>query len=240
MKTKEREKARELRKQGLSVTKIAQEVNATASSVSRWTQDIELTDEQKQVLKDNSAADRLRRAELAKKNKPNRDKDNAKADIAKGEQTWIKGDLGVMRIAFTLAKDADANISMPISGHIAYDLVAEIDNEFYKVQAKSRAKKDGCIYLRLGNTSVHRREFYKYKIDDFDILAIYCQEIDEVYWLGPDDIKAILEKDTEIPTITLRIDFPLDEVVKKNMNMASDYTLERTLRQLGENNVRTI
>ena len=53
MKKQEKEKAIALRKQGLSVNKIAKEVGASKSTVSLWVRDIKLTDEQKQQLKDN-------------------------------------------------------------------------------------------------------------------------------------------------------------------------------------------
>lgn len=50
MKAKEKKKARELRKKGLSISEIVSQVDAAKGSVSRWVRDIELTKEQKQRL----------------------------------------------------------------------------------------------------------------------------------------------------------------------------------------------
>jgi predicted transcriptional regulator len=48
-----RDEARELRRQGLSVGEIAKRTGASRSSVSLWVRDIELTNEQRAVLRDN-------------------------------------------------------------------------------------------------------------------------------------------------------------------------------------------
>ncbi len=58
MKTIEREKARALRRQGLSVRSIAKKINCSKSSISAWVRDIPLTDEQIDKLK--SAQDKGR------------------------------------------------------------------------------------------------------------------------------------------------------------------------------------
>ena len=50
MKSREREKARELRKQGWSLNEIRQKMKVSKSSVSLWVRDIELTKKQKQEL----------------------------------------------------------------------------------------------------------------------------------------------------------------------------------------------
>jgi hypothetical protein len=50
-------KARELRKQGTSVVKIAKELSVSKSSVSEWTRDVILTEEQKELLATRSISD---------------------------------------------------------------------------------------------------------------------------------------------------------------------------------------
>jgi transposase len=50
-KPQEQEQARQLRKEGLSIKQISQQLNVSTSSVVSWVRDIELTDEQKWELK---------------------------------------------------------------------------------------------------------------------------------------------------------------------------------------------
>lgn len=54
MKKKEKEKAINLRKKGMSVRDITNKVNAAKSSVSRWVRDVKLTKKQKKHLKEKS------------------------------------------------------------------------------------------------------------------------------------------------------------------------------------------
>lgn len=56
MKHEEQQKAKELRKAGMSVKKIAKQLNVTPSSVSLWVRNVSLTEEQKEkLLSDNPA-----------------------------------------------------------------------------------------------------------------------------------------------------------------------------------------
>lgn len=50
MKSEQRQKARELRNQGLAINKIAKELNVSKSSVSTWVRDIKLSQEQMENL----------------------------------------------------------------------------------------------------------------------------------------------------------------------------------------------
>ena len=49
MKLKEKEESRRLRSEGLSITRIAKQLNVGKASVSYWVRDIVLTEEQKNV-----------------------------------------------------------------------------------------------------------------------------------------------------------------------------------------------
>ena len=62
MRAKERNKARELRKQGFSIREIAQKIKCAKSSVSKWVHDIALTAEQIKQLKSNQDKGRARAA----------------------------------------------------------------------------------------------------------------------------------------------------------------------------------
>lgn len=62
MRAKERKKARELRKQGLSVREIAKKIKCAKGSVSEWVRDIPLTPEQIERLKSNQDKGRAKAA----------------------------------------------------------------------------------------------------------------------------------------------------------------------------------
>ena len=62
MRTKERQHARELRKRGLSIRKIALKINCAKSSVSEWVRDIPLSPDQKARLKSNQDKGRVKAA----------------------------------------------------------------------------------------------------------------------------------------------------------------------------------
>lgn len=54
MKTKQKKEAIKLRKNGFSITKIAKNLDVSKGSVSVWVKDVLLTEEQKNILKENS------------------------------------------------------------------------------------------------------------------------------------------------------------------------------------------
>lgn len=86
MKLKAQRKAKEMRKQGISMVKIAKELNVSKSSVYRWCQDIKLTNEQKSKLQENKskAMKKARKKAMERKSeiKEKRIKENRK----KGKQ----------------------------------------------------------------------------------------------------------------------------------------------------------
>jgi len=84
MKEIKRLKARELRKQGLSMNKIASELSVSKSSVSLWVRDIILTEKQKQCLKDNIPKIGSRKRGFRKKG------DISKRRKMMGEKKWAK------------------------------------------------------------------------------------------------------------------------------------------------------
>ncbi|MFW6109968.1 MAG: hypothetical protein ACOC6Q_00880 [Patescibacteria group bacterium] len=69
-KSKERLKARKLRRAGSSINEIAEKVNASKSSISRWCRDVELIEEQRRDLlkraEDGAAKGRLKWAKIQK------------------------------------------------------------------------------------------------------------------------------------------------------------------------------
>ena len=77
MKVVERQQARQLRSQGLSVRDIAQQLRVSRGSVSLWVRDIELTTDQIEALNQNLQRNRERFAYLSRCGGANRNKANA-------------------------------------------------------------------------------------------------------------------------------------------------------------------
>ena len=71
------------------------------------------------------------------------------------------------------------NVSVPIDDY-SYDLIAEWDGEFTRIQVKNGHIKDNS--LRASLDSYIRGENKEYKDDDFDILAVYHPDCDDCYY----------------------------------------------------------
>lgn len=152
--------------------------------------------------------------------------------------TKLKGDLGLHLVMIELVRRG-IGVSLPVSEHLPYDLIIDIDGKLYKVQVKARSKEsknkrhEGKIEVPLGGSFGERggSRRYRYESNAFDILAINCIENEEIYWLGSDDLDEYFAKKVDIPIITLRID-PPKKKSNKPIRMAQDYTFERMLEQL--------
>lgn len=91
MKAELREKARELRLQGMSVKSIAKQINAAISSVSMWVRNIPLSEEQKKILKKSSGGSQSVRLECANKKRATHRKIREKYQ-EEGQQKAICGE----------------------------------------------------------------------------------------------------------------------------------------------------
>lgn len=138
--------------------------------------------------------------------------------------TKDKGDLGVIKIMADLSEQG-LKILTPISEHLPFDIVvfSEVSGKLYKVQVKYKAMVRGVVQVPLktsfyGKTgSVTKR----YKDDDFDIIAIYCPDINSCAYLRSEDIKNLST------TVTLRVEQPKVGVTGKvspYIKMFKDYS----------------
>ena len=66
-KTKEKEEARALRRDGSSIKEIAESLNVAQSSVSVWVRDIKLSHDQEKTLKERCAKRKTKKEQIAKK-----------------------------------------------------------------------------------------------------------------------------------------------------------------------------
>ena len=93
-----------------------------------------------------------------------------------------KGTIAEMAIALAAAKQC-LPVYAPVSQGTRYDLIIEADKRLFRVQCKW-AVRDGdvvvirCRTCRRSRTGlVHR----SYAIDEIDLIAGYCAELDECY-----------------------------------------------------------
>lgn len=90
------------------------------------------------------------------------------------------GDTAVAGVLAQLLKKGYA-ILLPFGDSQRYDLVVEIEAQFFRVQCKNGRIRNGCIRFNTSSTEwykQHRRKNYKGQIDYF---GVYCPEIDKSY-----------------------------------------------------------
>lgn len=95
-----------------------------------------------------------------------------------------KGDIGVTKVI------ADAtfqgwNVSIPLSEHLSYDLLLEKDGKSERTQVRYTAASKGCLNVKLTSSWADKRGNHtkKRQLEDFDILAVYCPDNDQLYYL---------------------------------------------------------
>lgn len=96
-------------------------------------------------------------------------------------KTKDKGDLAVVKVIADLV-EKDWNVSLPMSEHLKYDLIAEKDGRMLRVQVKFRAenkKNSGTISIPNGTVWADKNGNHtrRYQSDDFDFFAIFIPEL---------------------------------------------------------------
>lgn len=90
--------------------------------------------------------------------------------------TKYKGDLALAKVIADLTKRRWF-VFLPIAEHLPYDLIAAKRDAYLRIQVKYRAKKlDGC---------------HKYDSNDFDYIAVYIENIDEVCYVSLKNLRKI-------------------------------------------------
>ena len=102
--------------------------------------------------------------------------------------TKDKGDLAVVKVQADLVEQG-ATVLLPLTEHAPFDLVAYIQNVFYRVQVKFRTAKQGSVYVAFRTCwadrhGVHTRPMPR---DEVDIVAIYCPDTRRCYYLVPSE-----------------------------------------------------
>lgn len=129
--------------------------------------------------------------------------------------TKDKGDKGTGHvIADLLSKEVQ--VCLPLSEHLPFDLIAvKPDGTLMRVSVKYRTLKKGTVSVAFSSYYSDSQGFHAKAVDKslIDLLAIYCPESKEVYYVIP------LQFDK---SVTLRVEESKNNQTK-GVNLAKDY-----------------
>jgi prevent-host-death family protein len=139
-----------------------------------------------------------------------------------------KGNIAEAAIALEAIK-LGIEVLKPLAEHGRYDLLFDLGDQLIRVQCKWGAldRSSGVICVRVGG-SRHTPGGYvrsTYSEDEVDAVAVYCQDLDEVFLLP---IEVVAGRSA----VRLRIDPPRN-AQRACINLASEYRLG-AIAQLGE------
>lgn len=108
--------------------------------------------------------------------------------------TKDKGDVAVAQVIAKMMKEG-IQVCLPISEHLPFDLIALncTTGELAKVQVKYVSLRDGKIIIPLEGTAwTNSRGMYAKKRDlsQIDAFAVYCPDIDGVYYVPVSSLKS--------------------------------------------------
>ena len=127
-----------------------------------------------------------------------------------------KGDLGVVYAIAEITSQGWC-VSLPISEHRKYDLIAEKDGVYKRVQVRYTTPKNDALQVKLRSiwNDKHGTHFTKRKSGDFDVLAVFNPHDKCTYFVSDDNF-------SNENAITLRMTKPKNCQVKK-IRMAEDF-----------------
>lgn len=114
--------------------------------------------------------------------------------------TKDKGDIAAARVHADLI-ERGATVLLPLTEHAPFDVVAYLDQCFYRIQVKYRATSRGVLPVHFRSVWSDRNGLHQRPIDrdEIDIVAIYSPETKLCYYLRPQDFGA---------TVSLRLSPP--------------------------------
>lgn len=127
--------------------------------------------------------------------------------------TKLKGDIGQLIAATELIKRG-WHIAFPYGENCKYDLIAEKEGLFKRVQVKAVTPKDGI--LRVNCRSSNNWSVIHYRPTDFEILAAVDLGTQKVYFISSDKIHKNM--------FTLRLSTPRNNQRKK-INFAEMFAI---------------
>ncbi len=106
--------------------------------------------------------------------------------MARSHHTKDKGDQAVAHVHADLA-DRSFVVLFPATEHASFDLVAYDHTRFFRIQVKYRAMTKGVVSIELRSGWSDRSGVHHVPLDrsDVDVLAVYCPDTKECYYVDP-------------------------------------------------------
>jgi hypothetical protein len=100
--------------------------------------------------------------------------------------TKDKGDLAVAKVQADLI-ERGATVLMPFTEHAPFDLIAYIDELFFRIQVKFRSSLCGSVKVVFESSWADRHGTHKRPMprNEVDVVAIYCPETRYCYYVDP-------------------------------------------------------
>lgn len=96
-----------------------------------------------------------------------------------------KGDIGLVCSIAELTKQ-EINVSLPVSDHLKYDLIAEMNGVLKRVQVRYTKLVNGVMQVKLKSVWSNQAGVHVVtrKKGDYDILAVYCPDTGKTYFMA--------------------------------------------------------
>lgn len=145
----------------------------------------------------------------------------------------IKKQKGSIGLTKTIAQivEQEYNVSIPIQDHLKYDLIVENCGKCYTVQVRFSSANNGIMKIKLRSVWSNKKGVHvkNRKHGDFDILAVYCPQTNDVYFIADNEFEA-----GNSLSLRIRESETTNPAIKKQARMASDYKkLSRVFEKLG-------
>lgn len=127
-----------------------------------------------------------------------------------------KGDLTEAIVIAELKKRA-IPVSIPFGDNERYDAITETpDGDLLKVQIKTGWIANGTVNFhgKSQHTNANGNVYQLYD-GDVDFFLVYCDELEQMYWVQEDEFQT---------QISLRVEEPMQ--MKPNINWAEDYEFD--------------
>lgn len=123
---------------------------------------------------------------------------------------------------------AGVGVLMPMTEHGRYDLVLQIDDQFFRVQCKSATRKGECLIVRLVASRRCAEGFKRtrYWRSEVDLIAAYSDELDRCFLIP-------IERVEGMTAFQLRLS-PARNNQRAAINFAADFEFPGAVAQLEE------
>ena len=113
-------------------------------------------------------------------------------------KTNEKGDNGLFKVMTDL-NIRGVHISIPVSTHLPYDLIADYNSKLIRVQVKYSGDKNGYFNGKKAYMSKDGPISWHYEIEDFELYAVYLKAIDKCVYVPNLRQMASMRIRTELP-----------------------------------------